>query len=532
MGRFYGSIHIRSNEIEQFTEIVKKLAAQEKLKFLISPCINGWISLYPSEKGQNPTVAPAIAQQFPGHLLNLILYHDDFFYYEYYRGHQLIDTYSSVPEFFGAISREEKLRLTGKPEVFADLLSELPNNQTTIEQIAEVLAASSPEKLEELSRKSLEILQQLEAGANPAELSKLPYDEVFIAASQFSCFAQLLNISNAATCYEYLQDEEDEEIERREEFVHIPDPSIELAHKQREKARIDEAFTKLNRAGILLFTVSSSTQSGQFPHIPISAPSQTGGFFIGWCGLGNQLLEIKHYTAPWNNEPANLELALEQNAYVMQVSPSGKFLAVGHASGSWQGTLYDLEQKQLIKTISHVRATSGIQFTPDEEMLISRSEDEIILTSVKTLQQIAVIKVRQGTKIAIHPNGRYLLADEGKSQLAIIDLNTQKVVKVLATATLDRTAWMASVQRGEGVTSFSDNEMIFKMDFSPDGRWLLCAMDKGVRIFEWNEVFSSKNKLPLPIVASPSRVSASQTLLTSELARSAIKLETKWHYPS
>ncbi|MEH2073282.1 MAG: hypothetical protein V7K57_02630 [Nostoc sp.] len=140
-------------------------------------------------------------------------------------------------------------------------------------------------------------------------------------------------------------------------------------------------------------------------------------------------------------------------------------------------------------------------------MLVSRSEGEIIFTSIKNLQQIAVIKVGHGSKIVIHPDGRYLLADEqGNSKLAIIDLNTQKVVKVLSTAALDMTAWMASVKRGEGVTDFSPNEMIFKMDFSRDGRWLLCAMDKGVRVFEWNEVCSSKSKLPLPIASSSSEI--------------------------
>ncbi|MBN3906183.1 MAG: hypothetical protein HWQ35_06350 [Nostoc sp. NMS1] len=74
-------------------------------------------------------------------------------------------------------------------------------------------------------------MQQLEAATNLTDISELPYDEVFIAASQFSRFAQLFNISNASTCYEYLQDDEDKEIERWSEFVHIPDPSTGIAHK-------------------------------------------------------------------------------------------------------------------------------------------------------------------------------------------------------------------------------------------------------------------------------------------------------------
>jgi hypothetical protein len=61
---------------------------------------------------------------------------------------------------------------------------------------------------------------------NYADISELSYHEVFQAAKQFSDFAQLFNISNASTCYEYLHHNEDEDIERWEEFVHIPDPSI------------------------------------------------------------------------------------------------------------------------------------------------------------------------------------------------------------------------------------------------------------------------------------------------------------------
>ncbi|AUT03335.1 hypothetical protein CLI64_24580 [Nostoc sp. CENA543] len=507
MGRYYGSIHIRSTDTEQIIEIIKHLSIQEKkLKFLISPCINGWISVYASENGQDPTVARAIAQQFPGHILNLSLYHDDFFYYEYYRNHQLIDQYSSDPEYFGDIPQEESEKLRGQPEVFADLLTELPNQDITIAHIAEVLTVSSQEEWEELTQRSLEIWRQLEVGANSDDISELPYDEVFEAASKFYWFAKLFNVKNAETCYEYLQDEDNEEIERWSEFVHIPDPAIELARQQREKAKIDDAFTTLKKAGILLLTVPSPPQSGYFPNTPISTPDNVGGFFISWSGLGNQPLEMKQYTAPWNNEPVNIDLPIEENPYVMQVSPSGKFLAVGHASGSWQATLYDLENKQLLQIIPHIRATNGLQFTPNEEILISRSEGEIIVTSIKNLEQIAIIKIGHGSKIAIHPNGRYLLADEGGSKLAIIDLNTQKVVKFLETAAFDMAAWMASVQRGEGVNSFDPNEMIVKMDFSPDGNWLLCAMGQGVRVFEWNEVLSSQRKLPLSIVSTSSEV--------------------------
>ncbi|MHC5725105.1 MAG: hypothetical protein ACYTXY_13395, partial [Nostoc sp.] len=214
MGTSNGSIHIRSTDTEEIVEIVKRLAAQDKQKFLISPCINGWISVYPSGQGQDSRIAAAIAQQFSGHLLHLILHDSDVFYYIYYRSHQSVDEYSSDPDYFETVSREEKARLRGKPEVFADVLAELPNNQTTIEEIAEVLTVPSQEEREELYQRNLEILENLQAGGNRSDISELPHDEVFQAAKNFSDFAQLFNISNASTRYEYLQDDEDEDIER------------------------------------------------------------------------------------------------------------------------------------------------------------------------------------------------------------------------------------------------------------------------------------------------------------------------------
>ncbi|MCW5317482.1 hypothetical protein GTQ43_27840 [Nostoc sp. KVJ3] len=109
-------------------------------------------------------------------------------------------------------------------EVFADLLTELPNNQTTIEEIAEVLTVLSEEEREKVYQRSLEILQRLQTGENHTDIDDLHHDKVFHAAKQVSDFAQLFNISNASTSYEDFQYNDREKIERWEEFVQIPDP--------------------------------------------------------------------------------------------------------------------------------------------------------------------------------------------------------------------------------------------------------------------------------------------------------------------
>ncbi|MEH2263484.1 hypothetical protein [Nostoc sp.] len=66
------------------------------------------------------------------------------------------------------------------------------------------MTVPSEEEREKLYQKNLELLKRLQARENDADISELPYDEVFRAAKQFSDFAQLFNISNASTCYEYL----------------------------------------------------------------------------------------------------------------------------------------------------------------------------------------------------------------------------------------------------------------------------------------------------------------------------------------
>lgn len=257
---------------------------------------------------------------------------------------------------------------------------------------------------------------------------------------------------------------------------------------------------------ILLATVSSP-DNGRSSSTPMVVADRTGGFLVGWGGhLNNQPLEVRCYAAPWSTKPTALNFQLEIKGHVMQISPSGKFLAVGHASGNWQATLYDLDQQKLLIKVNHIRVCSGVEFTPDETMLISRSRGEIILTSTETLQEIGVIQVGLGERIAIHPEGRYLLAEERGAKLIIVDLHTRQIVKELSTTAFDMLTWLTHALQGQGSTGFSSNDMIVRLKFSPDGKWLLCAMEQGARVFEWSEVLASSNSLPAPIAFSESEV--------------------------
>ena len=205
MGGHYGSIHIRSTDAEPIAKIVTDIAARRKKKFLVAPPINGWTGIYPSLGGQDESVSAAIARQFSGDILHLIVHDDDIFCYYYYRDNRLADEYRSNPDYFNTVSREERSRLRGRPEIFGDLLADIADNQTTSEDIAEILSVPSEEELEQHGQQYGALLQRIIEGYKPdANEISIIQEEMMEARGRLTRFARLFNIVNALSSYEYL----------------------------------------------------------------------------------------------------------------------------------------------------------------------------------------------------------------------------------------------------------------------------------------------------------------------------------------
>ena len=173
MGAFYGSIHIKSNQVRKITEALGGLA-NRKRKFLMSPVIDGWIAIYPNDHGQSERVSKAIAKKLEWPVLHVAVHDDDVFCYWYYRGGKLIDRFSSCPEYFGEVSARMKSLLRGKPECLADLLQD-PDDVQRLTVL-----------VEEMRREPL------------------------FASDRHEQFAQLFGLSNVSTSYEYLMADETE----------------------------------------------------------------------------------------------------------------------------------------------------------------------------------------------------------------------------------------------------------------------------------------------------------------------------------
>ena len=185
-------------------------------KFLLGPPIKGWISIFPSEIGRVAPISSRISELIPNDIFHLMVHDDDVFHYYFYRTGKLTDRYNSGPDYFEQASEEEKQECKGHPELFQNLLPD---------------------------PKSLSKIQKL-----------LAADKFTFESERIAQFVELLDLPNATSSYEYLQEGERDEIEDWKQFVHIEyKPSSAEDYNNRGAAKLvkedlDGALADFNKA--------------------------------------------------------------------------------------------------------------------------------------------------------------------------------------------------------------------------------------------------------------------------------------------
>jgi hypothetical protein len=115
-------------------------------------------------------------------------------------------------------------------------------------------------------------------------------------------------------------------------------------------------------------------------------------------------------------------------------------------------------------------------------------------------QEIARLKEipagANGKCMAWHPTDN-VLAIGSYGSIALAARPDWKARK-LATATRDRSEWEMRVRAGDEESGYSPNENVSQLLFSDDGVFLLAAMDRGVRVYDWQEVRCATGRLPAP----------------------------------
>jgi hypothetical protein len=483
MGAFYGSIHIRTGDPALVKASVQRLHEQTKVRFLLAPCIRGWVTVFPNECHADFSVSETIAKDASATVLHCVVHDDDVFMYRLYESNRFLDEYSSNPGCFDETA--EPGPTGGRVELIEKLLRE----PATTETLRRLLAA--------------------------------PRTEFIFEQRRLSQFAKLIGLPNACTSYEYLQGGERDGITRWREFVHIPDLSDEKAAKRAAAARVRSELKRLLRENVLLRELKHSFRCVDpvTSDLLLTVPGEMFG--------ERKPLRLLALPKPWTGEPHDTGLDLPGTTHVMTVSASGRWLAVGHAFGRWAVELWDRQASTRVLELEHKRAVSSVAFSPDEQFLVSRSENEVLITSVPERRQVRMFDAGNfGNAAAIQSQTGMVIAD-ARENWRTTYLDRPDLIEDLRRTPEDINAmgsrlnflgmqlmcWLydeeiahqcdpekvKAARQEWDVLTVEMNEIcgtVSALGFTANGRFLICATSQGLLVFYAMEIAAAHKRLP------------------------------------
>ncbi len=485
MGAFYGSIHVRTSDIELVKASLVKLHERTKSRFLLGPCIRGWIGIFPNGHGSDLTVSEFLAKELSAPVLHCIVHDDDVFAYRLYHIGNLIDEYSSNPACFDESIEPGRPPSGGKVELFEELLP----------------FSGQAEKLR--------------------ELLKAPHADFIFEQERMSRFAELIALPNACTSYEYLQDGERDGITRWREFVHVPDLSAEKTAKRAAAARVRSELKALHRDKVLVRELKEAFWCID-PATSELLLSERGVIFGQ-----RKPLRLLTLAKPWTGELRDTGVEMPGTAFHVTVSSSGRWMGIGNGYGRWTAELWDRHTNTGVLELPHHSAVSDIFFSPGEEFLFTRSQNEIFVTSVKEARNILTFDAgNYGNAVALHPQTQHLIADARDywratrvdkpgviQNLRRTPTNFQSVSSDFFIAKMQYAQLLADEKQleqagrdkvekecrewqavGTALNEFSGQ--VFALRFTADGKFLLCATSEGLLVFAAAEIAAAHDRLP------------------------------------
>src|SRR5262249_11003513 len=214
-----------------------------------------------------------------------------------------------------------------------------------------------------------------------------------------------------------------------DEFTHVPDRGPELAQKRAEDDALVAEMQRLRGQGVLLHEESRPAPAMQAVQ-PLVCADRDAGLFVCWAnGMEKQPCPLLHYRTPWD-KPAAVGIDLPPSIQGLRVSPSARYLGVGHAFGNWQAQVFDLQAKTLLFEVPHQHMAGWVAFSPDEKDLFSLDPMKGVRTSMTTHKQLSSFAVEHGKLGVLHPTGALVVAGE-TGRLSFVDPTTGAIQKTL-----------------------------------------------------------------------------------------------------
>lgn len=512
MGGSYGSIHVRTDDQERVRAAVELLSCEGTKRFLIAPAIKGWVTVFPENNGQDETVGKALASALGNATVIQCLVHDeDLFAYWFYENGKLADRYNSRPGYFG---EENAGPRGGDARAFCGLLGDEKKTQ---------------------------------------ELQALLDDEEFsFELDRQDHFAALLGLSNTDHAYDYLQRGETDGVRRWKEFIHVPDLAAEKAARRAATAEVQAELKELKRKKVLFVdeVAKRSLNKHFYKGISWEIDPATSSVISAWINYHSQnygpvKTEWRQFSAPewkageWKPPAEDLEN--------VEFSPSGRLLTMRTMDSS-SIEIWDVREMRLVAG-HKVRSAriSDVVFSSDESRVFvsvqAPQKIELHILSLSERRESTVLSFRRHVwRIALHPEGRWLAL--GGHELGLLDLARPIKVRIYGIGGLndngtpitdfqtspviretgekpaskepekpesemnqdelerklfpERFPTPVSIEEQRETTRYRSGEFLGPLQFTPDGKRLICATNEGVRVFSWSKLQTTTDASPTP----------------------------------
>ena len=133
MGTFFSNCQVQS---ASQADVVAALTKVLKEPAYVSPSVGGWVGIYPEgHRTGLDKIAKQLSKQLSCGAFTWNVHDDDIFWYSLYENGRRRDEFNSCPDYFKPVTKAEKTRLRGKPEVLVQFCL----SGTGYSQVQEVL---------------------------------------------------------------------------------------------------------------------------------------------------------------------------------------------------------------------------------------------------------------------------------------------------------------------------------------------------------------------------------------------------------
>jgi hypothetical protein len=449
------------------------------VRFFVAPPTARWITAYPSGHGQDDRVGSAVARRLAHHLIQLQVHDSAIFAYQYHHAGREVDSFSSIPDYFGAIPHEEHTRLRGRPNALTPILRD---GAAATRPLADILDPQADEQAPADGRltKALRAVERARTAGEPP-----PVDEIEVLARAVSAatdrmrrVATLLGIKGAAGAYEYIEDGETPTSGyTKSKLTHIPDLGAERAAARRTASEARAEVKRLRAMRHLLVDQHTKGKGRWPPPTPAWTPDAHGGYFtVSASGFSTSAVQLERLTAPWTDP--QVAFAVATTVSCIATSAAGDILALGHGFGEWSVEVYDVATGARRFRAPIARAAESLRFSRDGRVLVVRSELEIALFDVATGERSVTLKTPSiGRIVAMHPGGTIALVSDQQVGFNVVDLERGAIVGAIDVPSAEAEAI--------GIKATGHT---FAATFTHDGARLCVSTDATLSVYAWPAV--------------------------------------------